>query len=69
METSSIGIPCRSEGDLLRLHPMGLVHHLDGDVVRLHRPDQPRAPFDLAIVEHDGSGRDLDGGAAADARA
>jgi hypothetical protein len=32
--------------------------------VLLHRPDQPDAAFDLAIVEHDAGGRDLHGGAA-----
>jgi hypothetical protein len=30
----------------------------------LHRPDQPDAAFDLAIVEHDRGGGDLHGGAA-----
>ena len=29
----------------------------------LHRPDQPHAPFDLAVVEHEARGRDLHGGA------
>ena len=59
-----LGGPCRGEGRAIGLQPMGLVHHLDGDVVRLHRPDQPDAAFDLAIVEHEAGGRDLHGGAA-----
>ena len=35
-----------------------------GRLMVLHRPDQPHAPFDLAVVEHEARRRDLHGGAA-----
>ncbi|TWG96282.1 hypothetical protein L598_002700000120 [Mesorhizobium sp. J18] len=58
---SDLGIPRCSEGVMVGFDPVGLAHHLDRDIVRLHRPNQPNAAFDLAIVEHDAGCRDLDG--------
>ena len=44
--------------------PVALRHHLQRKAVVLHRPDQPHAPFDLAVVEHQARRRDLHGGTA-----
>ncbi|MEZ5768595.1 MAG: hypothetical protein R3D80_13700 [Paracoccaceae bacterium] len=55
--TSSISA-CHAEAKAMRsARPNGLAHRLHGDVHRFHRPDQPDATFDLAIVEHDAGGR------------
>ena len=44
--------------------PVALVHHLQRRVMIFHRPDQPHAAFDFAIVQHQARGWDLHGGAA-----
>ncbi len=56
-------VPGRGEGSLVRLAPMGLIHCPHGDAHRFHRPDQPHAALDLAIIQHDAGGGDLHGGA------
>jgi hypothetical protein len=51
------GLPGRGEGATVGLDPMGLAHHAQRwRNVLLHRPDQPHAAFDLAIIEHDAGG-------------
>ena len=59
-----LGLPGAREGLAVGLAPMGLRHHRQRDDRVLHRPDQPDAAFDLAVVEHDAAGRHLHGGAA-----
>ena len=44
--------------------PMALRHHLQWDAMLLHRPDQPDALFDLAVIKHEAGGRDLHSGPA-----
>ena len=57
-------LPGHGEGGTIGLDPMGFAHRPNRNVHRLHGPDQPHAPFDLAIVEHDARRRHLHGGAA-----
>ena len=59
-----LGLPGRGEAFAIGFHPMAFRHHLQRKAVMLHRPDQPHAPFDLAVVEHETRRRDLHGGAA-----
>ena len=44
--------------------PMAVGHRFERGVMMLHRPDEPDAAFDLAVVEHDGGRGNLNGGAA-----
>ena len=55
-------LPGRGEAFTIRFDPMAFRHHLQGDAVLLHRSDQPDAPLDLAVVEHEARRRDLNGG-------
>ena len=41
---------------------MAILHHFQGDAVLLRRSDQPDAPLDLAVVQHEAWGRDLNSG-------
>ena len=59
-----LGLPCRGEALAVGLHPMAFRHHLQRKAVMLHRSDQPHAPLDLAVVEHEARRRNLHGGAA-----
>ena len=59
-----LGLPGGGEALAVGFDPVALRHHLQRKVVLLHRPDQPHAPFDLAVVEHEARRRDLHGGAA-----
>ena len=58
------GRPGAGEGVAVGFPPMGLRHHCQRDGGMLHRADQANPAFDLAIVEHQASGRNLHGGAA-----
>ena len=55
--------PRGREGGAIGLLPMALGHHLQRSMMMLHRPDQPDAGFDLAVVEHERRRRHLHGGA------
>ena len=58
------GLPGAGEGVAVGFPPMGLRHHCQRYGRMLHRADQANPAFDLAIVEHQTSGRNLHGGAA-----
>ena len=51
--------PGRGKTFAIRFKPMALHHHIQGNLVLLHRPDQADAALDLAVVEHDARGRNL----------
>ena len=53
----------RAKAAAVGLLPMRLRHHRERDRGALHRPQQPHAAFDLAVVEHQARRRDLHGGA------
>ena len=57
-------LPGRGEAFAVGLRPMAFGHHLQRKAVMLHRPDQPHAPFDLAVIEHEARSRHLNGGPA-----
>ncbi len=59
-----LGPPSDGEGIAVGLDPMALRHHFQRGMVLLHRPDEPHAPLDLAIVEHQRWRWHLHGGAA-----
>ena len=59
-----LGLPSGGEGVAIGFDPVALGHHLQRKAVALHRPDQPHASFDFAVVEHEARRRDLHGRAA-----
>ena len=59
-----LGLPGRGEAFAVGFHPMAFRHHLQRKAVMLHRPDQPHAPLDLAVIEHETWRRHLNGGPA-----
>ena len=59
-----LGFPGPGELRPVRFPPVGLRHPRERDGGALHRAQEPHAPFDLAIVEHQAGCRHLNGGAA-----
>ena len=58
------GLPGAGEGVAVGFPPMGLRHHCQRYGRMFHRADEANPAFDLAVVEHQTSGRNLHGGAA-----
>ena len=63
-QLGEFGRPGACEGIAVGFAPMGLRHGRERHERMLHRPDQPHATFDLAVIEHHAAGRHLHGGAA-----
>ena len=59
-----LGLPGGGEAFAVGFRPVAFRHHLQRKAVMLHRPDQPHAPLDLAVIEHETRRRHLHGGAA-----
>src|SRR5215469_12130200 len=57
-------LPCRGEALAIDLRPVAFRHDLQRKAVVLHWPDQPHAPLDLAVVEHEARRWNLNGGTA-----
>src|SRR5258708_9435654 len=58
------GLPDTGEGVAVGLPPMGLRHHSQRYGRMFHRADEADPAFDLAVVEHQTTGRNLYGRAA-----